>query len=345
MTTDILTPTQIATGQRGRSKRFPSVLHRQCFQWRIRRALECGAATEAQIAAQYGYTPRMVRYIRFTAQQPDLHGLDEATALAASVAGVPVKTAAYLLATYATTPAADQAEALRLTINGVWTYRKRLLAAGLLKSEDGLWGKEIARKQGEHDRMARLLRQGLTLAEVAEACECSEWYVRESVLPCGGVEALQAEARCYSLDEASRVLGIPEHTILSCVRLGLLHAPRRERWHRRGRKPKQHGPTRYAIRRSDICEFLRNRLAWPRFSLATIADPELKRYAQLQQQAAGGMWRTQGEMARLAGITRSTATEWRKLGWLADWETTTFGQTTFYWHANGRDVPTMKAKY
>ena len=46
--------------------------------------------TEDQIAALYDYSLSMVRYIRRTAQRPDLHGLDEQTALAAAVAGVPL---------------------------------------------------------------------------------------------------------------------------------------------------------------------------------------------------------------------------------------------------------------
>jgi hypothetical protein len=323
-----------AAHARAHLHRYDSILARRLHYWRIRQAFERGAATLAQLASQHHYAVTMIRHIVRTAQQPDLFGLAEATALRASAAKVPPRVAAILLATHATDSAAEQAATLGFTIKAIYTYRRRLRLAGLLNPSAGLHARTQARTRAQRERIAHLLRSGLTRQEVAEICTVSEWYVTDVAARYGGVSALQRAAATYTLAGVAAVMGVGAEAVASWIAAGYLYAPRHAP--SRGAKRPHQQATHYTIARADLCAFLRERQAWPRWGPAAITDPDLRRYAELQRAAAGGCWRTAVELGALIGLTPSCAYERARRGWLADWEQVRWGRAVFYWHPTGR---------
>lgn len=313
-------------------------------RWDYRRRYERGEATIAQLAVLYGYPPSTMHYIVHTTTEPDLYGLDLDTALKASSVRVPLDRVAYFLATQHTHTLRQQVEETGLCLNIVRRCRYQLGRVGLLDHSASVWEQTRRQRRQKQARIVRLLQQGLTRKEVAEACETTVDYVHTVAASHGGVTALQAHLELYSELDVIRLLGMTRQAVAASIADGLLNAPRVERWQLRGNKKKKHAPTRYTIRRADICAFLRNRKGWPRLSLALITDPDLKRYTTLQQQTAGGAWRSQDELALLAGINRRRVWEWRKAGWLEGWDTTTYGRAIFFWQPNGVELPKASAE-
>lgn len=324
----------IAAHARQHRRSWPSQLARQMHYWQIKQHAIRGTASYDDLAAHYGISEKMVRYIVRTAEQPDLCGFDEPTALTISAAYVPLATARLLVDTHATATLAEQATLLNITQAATKSHRRRLTIIGVIDPNDSRLARIIAQKQAQEQRVVRLFIQGLTRKEVAEACEISEWYAHELADKHGGVKTLQERTSRLTLKETADLLGCHRDALADIIHDGYWQPARRESRVRKGRRFVQTG-TRFSISRADICELLRCRPTWMRLSPATIRDPELRHYAEMQRAAAGGCWRTLPELAQLAGISRDTAWKWRKRGWLADWETMQWCQTTWYWHCNG----------
>ena len=350
MTTDTLTPRPIAANT-GRTKAFPSALAQQLFYWRIRRALKHDGMTAAELAALYGYSERMIHHIARTATKPDLHGLDEATALAVSAADVPVRVGAHLIVTHRTQTTIQQGQALGLHEKTIRKYRSSLYRAGLLDQAASVYTQRLERSRMQTERVVRLLRSGQGVTDVMEATGLSKLFIYELCEAHGGVAALRASSGIISLAAAATLLGMSFDALRQCVDLGYLIVGRHA-WNvpgatdgARTRYRKTHTDrSRFCVTRADLYDFLRERYAWPRYSVHTIADPDLKQYAALQQRTAGGVWRSRNELAHMAGVHEDTAALAIKRGWLTGWEQTIFGRVTFYWHPNGVVVPTMKAR-
>lgn len=331
------TPDRLASGT---GMRKPVIRIDPGVHQRVYHLFHQGAGGINALARAVGLPRQTVR--RLVDIEPNMHGLDLDTARRCRDAQVPYSAAAYLIASHATATIKEQAAHLGTTRKTIDTYRVRLTRAGLLNADEGLRAQSILRKQGERDRIIRLLKTGITVAEVAEACEASTTLVRRVAALYGGVEALQSSARRLTLRAVAGLFSLDEGQFREIVQLGYLNAPRREATRGVGRNYKKRA-TIHTIAMSDVYDFIRVKDAWPRYSLSMITDPELRRYAALQRSAAGGVWRSFGELCDLADISKGTGYTWLKKGWLTGWERVRYARIVYYWHRTGVDVPRWKA--
>lgn len=328
-----------------RTDRYPSPLARQLQHWRIKQVYQRGEVrTYVELGARFGYTESMARKIVRYAQPPDLHGLDEQTALRASAAGVPLRAAARLIATHAEGTIAEQAAALSVSIGVVKNYRLDLLRAGLLDKDAGRRAQEYQRKRQQHERVVRLVREGFPRTDVAEMTEVGHWTIQHVVVARGHTAAIREGEPCYTLTQAKDLLGIDDKTLIGCIRDGYLFDPRPKAFGNRGTPKKRQQNKHYCFKRADLYDFLRQRGAWPRYSIATIRDAELRRFAEQQQAAAGGCWRSAAECGRLVGIGASASAQRVRQGWLRGRETTTHGRIVYYWFTTGEPIPPFRGR-
>jgi len=297
---------------------FATSIERSAFHWRIRCEIEAGRfPTYAAAGRTYGYSQTMIGKIVKRAQPPELHGLDEATAHAVSRAGVPLRAAAHIRATYACSTMHEQAAVLGIGMDAVRLYRQKLLRAGLL-----------TRSESYRARAARARRNRPRLLLVHQA---------------SGERAPRQAADIASLADAAHLLGVDTYLLEGCIQDGYLVDPRPKLLGSTG-KPLLRQPVRhYRFSRADLIDFLRQRGAWPRYSTATIRDPELRRFADAQQSAAGGLWRSATECGRLVGIKAAAASQRVQRGWLAGRETTRHGRIVYYWFTAGEAIPPFGA--
>ncbi len=329
---------------------YPSPLARDMHYWRIKQQIDRGAFTVRQIAEHHGYTEGMVRYICQTARQPDLHGLTEQDALAASAAGVPLRVAAHLIATHTTDTTNQQGAAVGLHEKTIRKYRAALYRAGLLHITASVYAQANTHARQQLGRVLRLLRSGQGVCDVMAATGLSKPYIYEMCEPYGGVSHIRDTSQAMSLLQAATLLGIAFDTLRLCIDAGYLVVGRHQRSApgandaARTRYCATHvDTTRFWVSRADVFDFLRERAAWPRYSVHTIRDQEFKAYAMLHQRTAGGAWRSRNEIAEMMGIHKETAAKYIKRGWLREWETTIYGRVTYYWHPNGVAIPQWKA--
>jgi hypothetical protein len=318
------------------ARTFESPLHRQIVYWRIRQQLKHGVTSREDLAAAFGYSVRMISHIAKHATPPDFHGLDEATALRASAAAVPVATAAYLIRTHATATIEEQARHLACTPHRVRKMRSLLYRAELL---DPAQSRDMRQRRKARDghlvsRVRDLTAKGWSQAAVADALHQPLGRVEGIVHSLGGASALRTDDG-LSLCQAAHLMGVKDDAVRCWVNRGWLAVTRNPG----GRN------TMFRVSRIALRAFVRCRAAWPSLSVSTIRDVELRELARVARATAGGQWRSRKELALACAVDESTIHDWIANGWLADWETTTYSKSIFHWQRDGATlVPPPNAR-
>ena len=320
------------------ARTFASPLHRQIAYWRIRQHLLRGVFSRYELAVAYGYSVRMINHIAKTATSPELHGLDEATALRASAAGVPVRAAAYLISSHATATVEEQAAHLDLPTRRVYRQRSALYRAGLLDHTQSYETRQRRRGNDGHllSRVRDLTAQGWSQAAIATTLRQPLGRIERLVAGLGGAAAVRIDG--LSLCEVSRLMGVPDEAVRQWIDAGWLVATRNPPPPRRAGRPPQSRRERgqWRVSRIALRTFVRCRDAWPSYGVATITDDELRDLARTSRATASGRWLSRKELAFACGVGESTIHQWiSTYSWLADWPTTRYGKAVYHWQRDG----------
>lgn len=259
------------------------------------------------------------------------------------VPGVPARAASYLVATYATRTAREQAEALGVTHHTVLAYRSLLVRAGLL---DPARRAEFRRyTEAERERAARLARQGLTLQEIADALGRPVGKTSQLLAPLGGIRRLRAEGRAdawFSAEQAAVLMGVHPGTIRDWLAHGALVADRTKPQLtasgqlRKSVQGNRHGVHR--ITRAALCEFVRERSWWMTYGVRGIQDQDIRQLAETVRRAARGAWVKLRSVA--PPVSTTTYVVWRAEGWPGPgWEVIRRGTADWLWLPEGSAPP------
>jgi len=148
-------------------------------------------------------------------------------------------------------------------------------------------------------------------------------------------------AALLTTPQAARALGLSVPILNALVRRGVLRAHRVPAPHRR------RGPTRTFRRfaRADVIRFVHDRRYWPLVAPGMMGDPVYRTVAETLRRNAGGRWLTMSEIANLACVAPSTASERVQGGWLDGLEQTTWGTDRWWWLPTGASLPVLPDGY
>jgi hypothetical protein len=267
--------------------------------WEIRRRYERGEATQQQLAAVYDISQTAVQRATRRATAPDYCGLTPDMAARVDAAGVDVATGAYLITTYATHTAAEQAAALNTTSGSVRSLRYRLIRTGILNKEASRQKRNRSAVDDPtlRQRVILLAADGVPIRTIARLLGQPKSRIGEIATGAGVYQ--RAKTVVYTARGTARRMGVCPKVVLTWIDRGWLRAELNERT-----PAKETSHTHWRIARADLAAFVRDcRTAWPTYAVATVADADLRALAQARRGHAGGRWLSMTDLARLMDAT------------------------------------------
>lgn len=189
----------------------------------------------------------------------------------------------YLIRTYPTLTAQQQADELQRTYSSVIDRRSQLIQAGQLdpcqRKLQRLWSK------GEEAYLLELLAEGLPLSRIATRLQRTYSAVMCHCRKIGGVPWLRRPKdghQVRTIDEVAALFGTYEGPVRHWIDAGWLAARRNSK--RRG--------SHWLITDAALMDFISNRLTWFAWKADRITDPDWKAHALWERERARGHWLT-----------------------------------------------------
>lgn len=218
----------------------------------------------------------------------------------------------YLIQTYPTHTAQEQANALGRSLASVNHVRSLLLQSGLVQPTQRRYNP--AWTADEQYSVLEYLDRGWSVRKIA-----ANMPGRSAEAICSWVERrgyqLKSLRRKYSLAELGRLFGVSDDKISKVwIKRGWLAAsydkiPRRQR---RGKQYRRHIYVEYDA----LMDFLDYRPAWPYWQPAWITDPDWREAAEDCRAAAGGHWLSVADVAQRYHYCTTPVQSWIRAGLL-----------------------------
>lgn len=243
---------------------------------------------------------------------------------------------AFLVETYTTLTAVEQARRLGQDYNAVLYQRQRLIRAGLADRQRRFY--RVPYTADDDARIVELAQQGACVRTIARQLGRSLGsLVTHIVLALGGIGRLRADelSRVRTSREVAALFGVTKRTANKWIDRGWLPATF-DRAVRARRQASRRGHAR--VPDAQIQAFMAKRACWPAWHPSDIADPDWQQYARDVRDAAGGRWVTIREIARASGLRHTRLYAWARKGKLDDLDVMTYDVEYLVWSADADKV-------
>lgn len=232
----------------------------------------------------------------------------------------------FLILSHGELTARQQSETLQLSLNGIKRRRQRLYQAGRISRHDRRISPALSPRRKAD--IARLYYEdGYSLTGVAARCGISTRYAEKII-----AQERRPRAPFLLTPEVARIFGVTENTIRLWITYGWLPAF----------KSSDGARAHWRWQRADLFDLVRDRRSWVAWHPAQITDPELRAFAELTRNAAGGRWWTTKQVAAYHGVAANTILTYVLDGdYLSDAECIRFGRARFFW-LTGNPPPLMR---
>ncbi len=225
----------------------------------------------------------------------------------------------FVVETYGTLSAAEQAARLGRTVSSISTERGKLLRAGRIVGSERkyfrLW------TEAEDQQLIALVEAGQPMAAIGRRLGRSECAVRRRMA--GVLDGIDRHRNngsmpVRSLSQVARLFGVAPGTVHGWIESGALRVIRSHV----GRTPDDNvvygrvAMGRYLITTADLRVFVRKRELWVWWAPEKLADEGLRRLAEQVRLLAGGRWLDTEAIALELGFAVTTVREWLRRGLL-----------------------------